>query len=84
MAVDEWLVFRVCDTGIGMTAEQMRHLFQPFMQADASTTRQFGGTGLGLTITKKFCDLMGGNISVESVVGEGTTFTMILPAQVET
>jgi PAS domain S-box-containing protein len=80
-AGDAWLIFRVGDTGIGMTAEQLRHLFQPFRQADASTTRHFGGTGLGLAITKKFCDMMGGEISVESAVGQGTTFTITLPAE---
>jgi signal transduction histidine kinase len=78
----EWLIFRVRDTGIGMTAEQMRRLFEPFVQADASTARHFGGTGLGLAITKKFCDMMGGEISVESVLGQGTTFTIRLPAHV--
>jgi PAS domain S-box-containing protein len=83
-ARDEWLIFRVRDTGIGMTAEQLRRLFQPFRQADASTARHFGGTGLGLVITKQFCDMMGGEISVESAVGQGTTFTVALPAQVET
>jgi PAS domain S-box-containing protein len=79
--MEEWLIFRVRDTGIGMTAEQMCHLFQPFVQAHASTARHFGGTGLGLAITKKFCDMMGGEISVESVVGQGTAFTIVLPAQ---
>jgi signal transduction histidine kinase/DNA-binding response OmpR family regulator len=76
------LVFRVSDTGIGMTAGQMEKLFQPFTQADVSTTRQYGGTGLGLTITKKFCKMMGGSVNVESEPGRGTTFTVELPAQV--
>jgi signal transduction histidine kinase/CheY-like chemotaxis protein/ligand-binding sensor domain-containing protein len=77
----DWLVFRVSDTGIGMTPEQIAKLFQPFTQADASTTRQYGGTGLGLTITRKFCEMMGGEVSVESELGRGATFTVKLPAQ---
>ncbi len=78
----EWLTFRVSDTGIGMTPEQMAKLFQPFTQADASTTRQYGGTGLGLVITKRFCQMMGGDIAVASQVGQGSTFTIRLPAEV--
>jgi len=76
----EWLCFQVCDTGIGMSPEQIRRLFQPFSQADASTTRQYGGTGLGLTITQHFCHMLGGTITVESALGKGSTFTMRLPA----
>ncbi|QEG42016.1 response regulator [Roseimaritima ulvae] len=76
----EELVFRVRDTGIGMTEEQLARLFQPFMQADASTTRKYGGTGLGLAIIKRFTDLMGGEVQVSSVPQEGTTFTVRLPA----
>jgi CheY-like chemotaxis protein len=76
------LVFRVIDTGIGMTQEQLTKLFQRFSQADASTTRRFGGTGLGLSITRAFCSLLGGDISVESAPGRGTTFEMRLPADV--
>ena len=76
------MLFRISDTGIGMTDEQIARLFQPFTQADLSTTRQYGGTGLGLTITKKFCEMMGGEIRVESQPGHGSTFTIELPAQV--
>jgi len=69
----------VSDDGIGMTAEQMSRLFQPFTQADASTTRHFGGTGLGLTITKHFCAMLGGSIDVTSVPGQGSNFTIYIP-----
>jgi signal transduction histidine kinase/DNA-binding response OmpR family regulator len=76
------ITFLVHDTGIGMTPEQLGRLFQAFSQADASTTRKFGGTGLGLTISRQFCRLMGGDLTVESVMGEGSTFTATLPAVV--
>jgi signal transduction histidine kinase/ActR/RegA family two-component response regulator len=79
----DWLVFEVRDTGIGMTAAQIERLFQPFSQADASTTRKYGGTGLGLTITRRFCRLMGGTITVESELGRGSCFRVRLPAEVE-
>ncbi|MDX6272654.1 MAG: hypothetical protein QOD28_3877 [Acidobacteriota bacterium] len=78
----EWINFSVRDSGIGITKEQMNKLFQPFSQADASTTREFGGTGLGLVITKKFCEMMGGTMGVQSVRGEGSTFLITLPADV--
>lgn len=76
------VVFRVSDTGIGMTPEQITRLFQPFAQADSSTTRRFGGTGLGLAISRHFCQMMGGGITVHSSEGIGTTFTVTLPAHV--
>jgi PAS domain S-box-containing protein len=82
LSSQEWLVFGVSDTGIGMTSEQMENLFQEFTQADASTTRKYGGTGLGLTISRRFCQMMGGEIEVESEPGQGSTFTVWLPAQV--
>jgi signal transduction histidine kinase len=74
-----WIAFRVADTGIGMTAEQVDKLFQPFAQADASTSRKYGGTGLGMTITQHFTKMMGGEISVASEPGGGTTFTVLRP-----
>ena len=75
----DWLSFAVSDTGIGMTAEQVSRLFQRFMQADESTTRQFGGTGLGLALSRAFAELLGGTIGVESQPGVGTCFTLRIP-----
>ena len=80
---DDWLCFSVEDTGIGMTPEQLKRLFQRFVQADDSTTRQFGGTGLGLSITRAFCRKLGGDVTVDSRHGEGSTFTISLPAVLE-
>jgi CheY-like chemotaxis protein len=79
----EWLTITVADTGIGMSREQMKHLFQDFVQVDASTTRKYGGTGLGLAIAQRFCRLMGGDITVESEPNRGSTFMLRVPAGVE-
>jgi signal transduction histidine kinase len=75
------VVFRVSDTGIGMTPEQMEKLFEVFAQADSSIASKYGGTGLGLAITKRFSQLMGGDVQVESQPGKGSIFTVRLPAR---
>ncbi len=75
----EWIEFSVADTGIGMTPEQLGRLFQSFTQADASTARRYGGTGLGLVISRRFAEIMGGEIRVQSELGRGSTFTVRLP-----
>ena len=77
----EQLVFEVQDTGIGMTPEQQGKLFQAFVQADTSTTREYGGTGLGLVISRRLCQLMGGDVTVRSVPGQGSCFTARVAAQ---
>ena len=76
------LVLAVTDTGIGMSAEQVARLFQAFTQAEASTAAKYGGTGLGLVLSRRFCEMMGGRITVSSTPGRGTTFTVHLPVDV--
>jgi two-component system sensor histidine kinase/response regulator len=77
----EWVTFKISDNGIGMTPEQQQKIFQVFTQGDGSSTREYGGTGLGLTITKRFVDMMQGTISVESELGQGSSFTIRLPVK---
>ena len=79
----EWMVFSVTDTGIGMTPEQLAKLFEAFTQADAATTRKYGGTGLGLALSRRLCRMMGGDVTAESEEGRGSRFTIRLPAVVE-
>ncbi|GCA81741.1 two-component system sensory histidine kinase [Microcystis aeruginosa NIES-3787] len=78
-ANQEWIIFAVQDTGIGLSLEQQDRLFQPFTQADASTTQKYGGTGLGLALSRQFCRLQGGDITVSSELGKGSCFTITLP-----
>ncbi len=78
----DWIIVCISDTGIGMNMKQSKSVFQPFIQADIGTTKKYGGTGLGLTICKSFCEMMGGNITVESKQGEGSTFIFWLPATI--
>jgi GAF domain-containing protein/DNA-binding response OmpR family regulator len=78
----DWMVFSVTDTGIGMTPEQLTRLFEAFSQADAATTRKYGGTGLGLALSRRLCRMMGGDVTVESESERGSTFTIRLPARV--
>ncbi|WP_455874713.1 ATP-binding protein [Rhizobium yanglingense] len=76
-------MFTVADTGIGMTPQQMKNLFQEFSQADSSTTRKYGGTGLGLAISQRLCRAMDGQITVDSTPGAGTKFTVWLPSAID-
>ena len=81
--MEKLIQFKVADTGIGLTPAQMKQLFRPFMQADTTITRKYGGTGLGLMISQQISRLMGGEISVESEYGKGSTFTLSLPVTKE-
>jgi signal transduction histidine kinase len=76
------ITFAVSDTGIGMTEDQQARLFQTFSQAEPGTQAKYGGTGLGLALSREFCRLMGGDITVTSAPGEGSTFIIRLPATV--
>ena len=82
-AAGEQIEFSVCDNGIGISPESLEGLFKPFSQADASTTRKYGGTGLGLAISRSYAKMLGGDIAVQSKVGEGSTFTVKFPVQLE-
>jgi signal transduction histidine kinase/DNA-binding response OmpR family regulator len=82
LAGEDWIKIDISDTGIGMTGEQMGRLFQAFTQADSSTASKYGGTGLGLAICRQFARIMGGEVSVTSEVGKGSTFTLRMPARV--
>jgi signal transduction histidine kinase len=75
--------FELSDTGIGMTEDQLKNVFEEFTQAETSTSKDYGGTGLGLPICKKITELMGGKIKVKSKIGEGTTFSIIVPKTIK-
>jgi adenylate cyclase len=76
----DWIEIAVADTGIGLTAEQQARLFQEFTQADSLTARRYGGTGLGLALSRKLARMMGGDVTVESEPGKGSVFTVRLPS----
>ena len=76
----DWIELAVADTGIGMTPEQQAKLFEEFSQADATTAQRFGGTGLGLALSRKLARMMGGDVTVTSEPGKGSVFTVRLPA----
>ena len=78
-AENDWLIFTITDTGIGIPLDQIDKLFNPFTQADSSTTRNYGGSGLGTTISKQLAELMGGTLGLESREGEGSTIRIELP-----
>ena len=75
------LTFEILDTGVGLTIDQVENLFQPFTQADASITRRYGGTGLGLALSRKLADLLGGSVQAKSKLGEGSCFTLSIPTE---
>ena len=75
------LIYHITDSGIGMSPDQLQHIFEAFVQAETDTAKEYGGTGLGLAICRQFVELMEGSLDVTSAVGEGTTFTIILPVR---
>ena len=79
----DWIHIAVADSGIGIPPEKLEHVFEEFAQADESTTRHYGGTGLGLPISRRFCRMMGGDVTLESRLGEGSTFSILLPVGLE-